>query len=156
MACFVVVHLLWTPRPERQRELVFLLAAGSVGSAVDSLLHGAGFIAYPTSHAVWTAGIVPPWITCLWVGFATMPRFSLAWLTRLPWPVAAGFGAVGGGLAFFAGTRLGAIEAGMGPWTYGALAVEYAVLTPLLVFGHRGLRSAQRPKARPPEAEASA
>ncbi|MEM7306978.1 MAG: DUF2878 domain-containing protein [Planctomycetota bacterium] len=115
---------------ERGPELAYVLAAGAVGTALDSALHGAGWILYPTSEA-WTLPTAPPWIAGLWLAFAMLPRFSLRWL-RGRTVLAIALGAVGGPLSFLAGERLGAIAPGSG-FTWAALAVEYAVLTPLLL-----------------------
>ncbi|MDF1836303.1 MAG: DUF2878 domain-containing protein [Planctomycetota bacterium] len=139
MACFVLLHLRWTPPRQRAREAGFLFVMGLLGATLDTVLSRIGFMGYPTSQGAWAWPFVPPWIACLWVGFATMPRFSLAWLGRFHWSVAAAFGAVGGGLAFYSGSHLGAIAPGFGGWTYAALAFEYALLTPLMVFGHAAL-----------------
>jgi hypothetical protein len=78
--------------------------------------------------------IVPPWITALWIGFATLPRFSLAWLRGKPW-LAALLGGVAGPLSYLAGVRLGAVAVGAHPLlTFGVLAAEYALVTPLLLL----------------------
>ncbi len=149
MGLLVLLHFSWTPKAEWGREACFVFAVALTGATVDSLLSRLGFLAYPTSESAWTFAVAPPWIVCLWAGFATMPRFSLRWLGRFHWSLAAGFGAAGGGLAFYSGTQLGAIASGMGHWTYAVLAIEYAALTPLMVFGHRLLWSTH------PQAETS-
>ena len=129
MLTFVAIALRWTPWAQRAAELRFLAAATCLGWTLDSGLFQLGAIVYPTSELAWSWPIAPPWIAALWLGFATMPRFSLGWLKRQPTWLTVGFGAVGGPLAFFAGTRLGAIEAGMGLATYALLAIEYGVVT---------------------------
>ncbi len=131
-AAVAAVHLLLVF--ERARELRFLLFAGVLGTIADSVLAALGATAYPSSEAAWHFPIVPPWITALWIGFATLPRFSLAWLVRRP-GLAALLGAVGGPLSYLAGARLGAVAVSSEPLlTWGALAVEYALATPLLLW----------------------
>ncbi|NOT31985.1 MAG: DUF2878 domain-containing protein [Planctomycetes bacterium] len=131
-AAVVAVHLLLVS--ERARELRFLLLAGVLGTIADTVLAALGATAYPSSEAAWHLPIVPPWITALWIGFATLPRFSLAWLVRRP-GLAALLGAVGGPLSYLAGARLGAVAVSSEPLeTWSTLAVEYALATPLLLW----------------------
>jgi hypothetical protein len=126
----LAAHLAMLPGTERLRELGYLLAVTTVGGVADSVLSHAGLIVYPTSDA-WTLPTSPPWILGLWLGFAMLPRFSLAWLRpRLAWAVV--LGALGGPLSFYAGTRFGAISPGSAA-TWWALALEYAVLVPLML-----------------------
>lgn len=136
MSVFVGVALWWAPAWERAAELRFLFLAAFVGWGLDSLLHPLGVLLYPSSAAAWTLGTSPPWIAALWIGFATMPRYSLAWLKPRPWWWSAALGATGGPLAFYAGTKLGAIAPGYELATYAILAVEYALLTLLFVRWH--------------------
>ncbi len=131
MAVVVAVHLALSP--DRARELRFLLLAGVVGTVADTALATLGATAYPSSQAAWPHALVPPWITALWIGFATLPRFSLAWLAHRPW-LAAILGGVGGPLSYLAGVRLGAVAVSPEPLlTWVALAGEYALATPLLL-----------------------
>lgn len=148
-------HLWWGPaamgvvcgvhlalcREGRGPELVYLLAVGALGAALDSGLAALGLTSYPGTRAAWSSALVPPWIVALWVGFATLPRFSLAWL-RGRAPLAALLGALGGPLSYLAGVRLGAVAPGDPPVaTWAALALEYALVTPLLLRLAPGTRS---------------
>lgn len=130
----VTVHLFLIARPtERRWELRYILVVGLVGMLADTGLGLLGAMRYPTSEAVWSLALVPPWITALWVLFATLPHHSLGWLRTRPY-LAAGLGALGGPLSYLAGTRLGAVAAGDQPLlTWGALSIEYALVTPLLL-----------------------
>jgi len=131
---FLAVHLaLVEGRNERWREARYACAVALIGALVDSLLYRFDVTAYPTSRATWTLPFVPPWIASLWLAFALLPRFSLAWLADRPaW--ASAFGAVGGPLSYWAGTRFGAVAAGESvALTFGALSLEYALVTPLLL-----------------------
>lgn len=131
MCAVVLVHL-WRA-DDRVREARFLVTAGLLGMVVDTLLSNLGAFSYPSSSPVWDSWIVPPWITALWVGFATLPRWSLAWLRGRTW-LAALLGAIGGPLSFLAGVRLGAIApARESLVTWIVLAIEYALLTPILI-----------------------
>lgn len=127
----VIVHLaVLSPAGERTRELGFIVAVGIAGSLLDTGLHALGVTAYPTSPE----GIfVPPWIAALWFLFATLPYHSLGWLRGRP-ALAFLLGAIGGPLSYLGGVRMGAVDTGPEPvWTWVALAVEYAVVTPLML-----------------------
>lgn len=126
----VGLHLVLVPRDERLRQLALVLVAGGAGALADSGLRASGFLTYPTSPP---GVLVPPWITSLWIAFGTLPRLSLAWLAPRPW-LAAALGAVAGPLCFVLGRRMGAIDIGTSlASTCAALAIEYAVATPVLL-----------------------
>lgn len=115
------------------------LLLGLGGAALDGLLAGSGLLAYPGTAAGWPAFLVPPWIVALWIAFALLPAVSLAWLAPHP-RLAVLLGALGGPLSALGGVRAGALALGE-PRALAvlALALEYAVLTPLF------LRLAPRP-----------
>ncbi len=118
---------------ERSRWFTRVLAVGLAGSLLDSLLAALGVLRHPLAPAGWPAPLVPPFITVLWMAFATLPRVSLAWLAPRPLRAAA-LGALGGPLSFWGGLRVGAVAAGDSPrLTYAVLALEYALVTPLLL-----------------------
>ncbi len=139
VAAIVLVHLMlvsgW------RRELGYVLGVGALGAVLDSGLSALGATLYPTSSGVWSEllpgawpeALAPPWIISLWIAFATLPRLWLAWLRKRGAAMAALLGAIGGPLSYFAGTRLGAVAAADPAWwTWIALSLEYAIVTPLL------------------------
>ena len=131
---FLTAHL-WMvgDEGERRRELSYVLTVGLLGTLADSFLRAIGATAYPTSEEAWFFAWAPPWIASLWIAFAMLPRFSLGWLRGNP-GLAVALGAVGGPLSYLAGARLGAVAVGDSPsLTWTALALEYAVVTPLLL-----------------------
>ena len=130
----VTLHLLFIAHPTKRRwELSYILLVGLVGLLVDTGLGVLGATHYPTSEAVWSPALAPPWITALWVLFGTLPHHSLGWLKGRP-GLAVIFGAIGGPLSYLAGTRFGAVGLGDTPLlSWCALAIEYALLTPLLL-----------------------
>lgn len=139
----LVAHLRLVPAGEREAELRYVLAVGLIGAVLDTGLHAIGATTYPTSAAAWPHLLVPPWIVALWVGFATLPRFSLHWLAGRPW-LAVLFGAIGGPLSFLGGTRFGSVAIGDSTWlTLGALSLEYALVMPLLMALAPASRSRQ-------------
>ncbi|MFT7669815.1 MAG: hypothetical protein ACI8X5_002522 [Planctomycetota bacterium] len=130
----VAVHLLFVAeRSMRQGELMFLIIVGLFGMLADTGLGVLGATRYPSSEAAWPFVFVPPFITSLWVLFATLPHHSLSWLRGRP-VLAVVFGMIGGPLSFMAGTRFGAVGVGdSAVLTYGSLAIEYGVVMPLLL-----------------------
>jgi hypothetical protein len=70
------------------------------------------------------------WLRC----FQRSSDSSARWLAGRP-ALAALLGAVGGPLSFAAGARMGAVGVGPTPaLTWGVLALEYALATPLLLL----------------------
>ncbi len=110
-AAFVIGHH-WRLDAGRGSELAFIAASGATGYAVDSALVLAGVIVFPDQARLGYPSTV--WMVCLWVMFAMTLRHSLGWL-RGRYVLAAAFGAVGGPLAYWVGSKLGAIEL-IGPY----------------------------------------
>lgn len=134
---FVALHLWMTPGGERAGEARLVLGFTLLGALLDSGLKALGLTIYPTSDLAWPEGlawVAPGWILALWAGFACLPRFSLGWLSGR-WALAALFGAVGGPLSYWGGARMGAVALADEPFrTVTALSLEYAIVTPLLLF----------------------
>jgi hypothetical protein len=129
-ALMLLVHLALVQ--ERWRELRFVLLVGLLGSLADSLLSGLGFLSYAAPGRAWSGAWVPPWIAALWLAVGMMPAFSLSWL-RGRLLLAAALGALGGPLSFLAGERVGVV-ASTGQATWVCLALEYALVMPLLLL----------------------
>jgi hypothetical protein len=127
VAAAVALHLWLAPRREPELWLVGCVVA--IGLVWDSLLVVAGLASYPTG--TFAPGLAPHWILAMWALFATALNLSLGWLKGRP-ILAALLGAVGGPLAYFAGYRLGAIEAPQLGTLLLAQAAGWAVLMPLL------------------------
>jgi len=139
VAVVAAVHVARSARPAR--ELAFLLGVGLAGTLADTALHALGCTSYPTSREAWPFLLVPPWITALWIAFATQAGTSLAWLASRP-RLAALLGAVGGPLSYLAGVRIGAVATSESAWTtWTGLAAEYALATPLLLYASTRLRA---------------
>lgn len=129
VAAVVVTHLLNVP--VMVKEALFLAAAAVVGLAWESLLVWSGLLSYPASAEL--TPLAPYWIVAMWVLFATTINHGLSW-AKHSWYVAALAGMVGGPLAFYGGSAMGAVEFSH---TLAALAVigaGWAVLMPLLVL----------------------
>lgn len=123
---WVVLHH-WHIRRHRVRELLLVLAAAGLGFTVDSLLALGGYIAFPAHASLGFPTTV--WMVGLWAMFAMTLRHSLSWLRRR-YTAAALLGAVFGPLAYWAGSRIGAIQLGDGAvaaiaaaWTVGMICL---------------------------------
>ena len=129
VALVVALHLVLAARPGR--EFAIILAAASLGIVFDSMLVRTGWLVY--SNGILLAGIAPYWIVAMWMSFATTLNVSLRWLRGRVF-AAMLFGAVGGPLAYFAGSGLGALEIADSSAAVAALAVIWAAATPVLVM----------------------
>jgi hypothetical protein len=78
------------------------------------------------------ANIAPHWIVVMWGLFATTLNVSLAWLKQ-KLALAAMLGAVAGPLAYYAGYKLNALQFNNMSVTLIALAIGWALFTPLLI-----------------------
>lgn len=122
-------HVLLATR--RAAEVARAAAFGAIGGLLDSALTAAGVLAFPSGSVVeWAC---PPWIVVMWMQFASLFRFCLAW-TSGRYALAMGLGAAGGPLAYWAGARLGAVSFPGGateslPW----LAAAWATVLPVLL-----------------------
>lgn len=117
---------------DRTTQLKLVLAAAGVGFIIDSSQLWIGAFVFPSGILVdW---LPPPWMTVLWIQFATTFRYSMRWLSRR-YALSAFFGFTGAPLAFFAGERLGAIQFLTPRLThYALLALLWSVAVPLLVY----------------------
>lgn len=140
-AVFVLAHLAYSPC--RGSDLRLLGTALLLGAVADSVLVLSGLLDF-RSPWPWTFA-APIWIVAMWAGFAMTLNHSLGFLKGRPW-VSAGFGLVGGPLAYWGAAR--AFEAvSFGPRPLVALAVlglVWAVAMPLLYRVAQGPVSAGR------------
>ena len=111
-------------------ELILVLISAGIGAVADSALVAVGWVVYASGTVV--AGTAPVWLVAMWMLFATTLNVSLRWLRRYPLAAIA-LGALGGPLAYWAGARLGAMDFAAPIAGTVALALGWAVLTPLLV-----------------------
>ncbi|MDQ6619440.1 MAG: DUF2878 domain-containing protein [Pseudomonadota bacterium] len=124
----VAAHASISARP--RRELVLVLVAIAFGAVYDSSIAALGWITYNSGEFV--PGIAPHWILALWALFATTLNVSLRWL-RGRRVAAALVGAVAGPLSYYAGERLGALVLVEPVAATLALAVGWAIFTPVLI-----------------------
>ena len=109
-----------------QRELLHLAAIACLGIATDACLSHSGVYVFAND------ALVPLWLCCLWLAFATTLRRSLSFLGRRPW-LAAVAGAVALPLNYWAGQKLGAVQFGYPlPLTLAVVGVVWAVVFPAM------------------------
>lgn len=141
-AAIVAWHLRRALRPHA--ELVLALSAAAIGALWDSALAALGLIVFPDGILV--EGAAPHWMIALWMLFATTLNVSLGWLKpRLA--LAAVFGALGGPLAYLGGEKLGALAMPQPLPAIAALALGWALLTPLLLVIARRYNGFVGPRA---------
>lgn len=120
-------------RPRGSEALLIGLAA-LIGFLFDSLLLVSGWVSFSGSDLAGGLGpdLPPLWMTALWANFATTLNVSLVSLQSRPW-LGALLGFVGGPAAYWGGAELGAMSF-LDP-TAGlvALALGWAILTPLFL-----------------------
>ena len=129
VATGVLAFHLWRASAPRE-EMRLILLALAIGAVWESLLVWQDLLRYQAGVLV--PNFAPYWIVMMWGLFATVPNVSLRWL-KGRWLVASVAGLVGGPMAFYAGQRMGALEFGHEPAALSALALGWAVLTPLLM-----------------------
>ena len=117
---------------ERAVEIKLSLFSALVGLSIDALQLRLGVFRF--SEGVVVAWLPPPWMTVLWLQFATTFRYCLKWLSR-NYLLCAVCGLLAAPLAFFAGERLGAIEFLAPRWrSYATLGGLWAISLPLIVW----------------------
>ena len=128
---FLTAHLV-AHRDGAASQLIFLTEAAAFGFLVDSLLVLAGAISFPPkSQLGWPATI---WMAALWACFAAALSGPLRWLADSP-RMAIAFGLAGGPLAYYIGSRMGALVLGpAGPIVLVLIAGEWALAMPVLVL----------------------
>lgn len=127
-AIVIGYHLYRASKP--QYEIYLILIAMTIGVLWDSLLVSLALLDY-------TSGIVIPntapyWIVIMWGLFATTINVSLRWL-KGKYQLSIILGAIAGPLAYYGGERLGAVNFVDTSMAFIALAVGWAVFTPLLI-----------------------
>lgn len=123
---------------DRLGELKLLGVAGLAGFVFDTSMVAAGV--FTPVQVLFPHPFSPPWMIGLWLNFAATLNVSLAWLQER-YLLAALCGALGGPLAYYGGAKLGATASL--PTTSGIfiLALGWGIITPLLVWAAKSLRS---------------
>lgn len=111
-------------------ELYLLVIAMSLGAVWDSCLVMLSYITYTSGTVV--NQTAPLWIVLLWGLFASTLNVSMRWLKRR-YVIAGLLGAVAGPLAYYGGSKLGALTFINPELALMYLAAGWAVMTPILV-----------------------
>ena len=128
VSLIVMIHLLRAN--DSSNESVLIVLAMIIGIVWDSSLMIAGLFQFSDDPLI--VGLAPLWLIALWPLFATTLNVSLKWLKGRYW-LAAGLGAIGGPLAYFAGQRLGAVTFSDTATAMLVIAAGWAVIMPALV-----------------------
>jgi hypothetical protein len=117
---------------DRILQIKLALIAAFIGIIIDSAQLWAGVFSFP--HGGVVDPLPPPFMTVLWMQFATTFRYSMSWLSGR-YALAACFGFLGAPLAFLAGEQFGAIQF-LSPRLehFSMLACLWSCAVPLLVF----------------------
>lgn len=112
-------------------DLRMLAIALPLGCLLDSAFAASGWLVYAEAWP-WRLA-APVWIVSLWAGFALTLNHSMAFLRHRPL-LAAGFGLVGGPLAYWTTAgAFGAVSFGASPgWVLCALGLAWAAVLPLI------------------------
>jgi hypothetical protein len=114
----------------RARDALLIGTAMAIGVVWDSAMVQTGWIVY-ASPGPWPA-LAPAWIVALWALFATTLRVPMRWLhPRLG--LAALLGGVGAPLSYASAGRLGACQFPDQAHALVALAIGWALITPILI-----------------------
>lgn len=129
IAAAIIAWHLWRAQ-QPSKEVSLILSAMLVGAVWDSILVWQAWVDYPAG--ILLPHTAPYWIVVMWALFACTLNLSLRWLKgRLPLAVV--LGAIAGPLAYYAGARLGAVAFLKPAAALMALALGWAIFTPLLV-----------------------
>ena len=126
---WMLVHLhLFTSKATQ--ELALLVIAAILGFMVDSLQVLLGVFSFPAQASLgWPTTL---WMVALWINLAATLNYSLSWL-RNYYILAAILGAISGPLAYFGGSKLGAMVFEM-PWSLAAVSLQWFICMPLLLY----------------------
>jgi hypothetical protein len=127
-AVIIAIHLVMMK--QKQHEIILIVSATLTGLVWDSFLVWRNWIDYPSGMLV--SNMAPYWIVVMWGLFATTLNVSLAWLKQ-KLAFAALLGAVAGPLAYYAGYKLNALQLNDMSVALIALAIGWALFTPLLI-----------------------
>jgi len=130
LASLIVIYHLYA-NPPRANEVILIVLAVLLGTTWDSWLVIQGWLSF--NSGMLHPFLAPYWIIMLWALFATTINISLAWLKQR-YLLAALLGAIAGPAAYYAGTRLGAVELIQPQQALLALALGWSLWLPLLLF----------------------
>lgn len=125
---YVFLHLRWI---EGKYQITPIIITTMIGSIMDQLGYRFGWIDFHYHDAM--SSFIPLWMFSLWMAFSCTLDVSLRWLQKKPL-LAFVLGAVFGPLAYWGAMRLGVIELPYSTVSLAWVAIEWAVLMPLLLW----------------------
>lgn len=112
-----------------RQEYLLIIAVTSLGMAVDSFWVYSAVLSFPES-----ASIIPPWLVCIWVLFATSLCHSLQWLQQRLL-LASVLGAIAGPSSYLGGAALAGVIIGEPRLlSIAAIALAWALVMPLVLL----------------------
>ena len=129
----IALHLGLSHSPDS--ELKIILLTGLIGGLWEGLIVSQGWVLYAGGSST---NFPPAWIVALWLAFATTFNVSLRWLQGRH-GLSAVLGLIGGPLAWFAGSRMGALELPDLKLDLLVIGLGWAVLMPVLLLLARRL-----------------
>lgn len=125
----LIIHLLWVGNWQQEKQLLAITLL--LGCAIDSFLGNLDILQF-NSSTTGNGRLLPLWLACLWLLFATTLRHSLDW-TRSHKLAGAILGFFGGPLSYLAGAKLSDVSLAQPIWqTLLILAVIWSLTIPLL------------------------
>ncbi|MGH8477684.1 MAG: DUF2878 domain-containing protein [Methylococcales bacterium] len=118
------------------REACLLMLIAVSGGMLDQCLLGLGLVGYPGANG--PVQWLPPWMWMLWMLFASTLNVSLRWLRKGP-QIGALLGFLGGPLAYWGASRLGAVDLLGGAATLAAIGLVWAAAVPAMIWLSRRL-----------------
>ena len=122
---------------ERSRELALILTVGVLGSAIDTVQAALGVFVFIGHPGAW---LCPPWLTSLWLIFASTLNGSMSWLAAR-YRLATIVGAISGPFSYYCAVRLGVIEFPHPALSFATLALVWAATVPGLMWLRDALTS---------------
>jgi hypothetical protein len=130
-AAVYVFHMLCMST-NRLYDTLLVIILVLMGLVADTLVAALGALDFgPLAVA---GPLAPPFMLALWVNFALLLNYALRWL-KGKYPVAIILGAVGGPMAYYTGSRIGAVTLPGQLW-YCLLIIglEWAIAMPLILL----------------------
>ena len=128
MSIFLFFHFI--KLENRNKELLFVLLVGLIGTFVDTVLLQINIIEYRGGY---TDSIAPLWISTMWLGFAATINHSLGWLNN-KWILSFTLGAIFGPLSYFTGIKFEALQFEISALTISVLALLWGGMIPYLYY----------------------
>lgn len=130
----VLLALLFADAPRRIHRLATWLLASLAAWTSDAGVRALGGVEYADHSPRWLPS--PLWMLALWLNFTVMAGPILGFL-RGRFALAAAIGAVGGPLAYAGAAALGAVSISSTPAVMSVVAIQFAVMVPLLIAVNR-------------------